>query len=103
MPWRRLYSAIDNREWTFTSSKHETGMFEKATGLRADLFEELLSWPAGLLDPPNGSRLWVFAFDEEPRSERDVADSPMMKKYRACFGAGLDRPFAIELCDAVVR
>ncbi len=103
MPWRKVHKSIDNREWTFTSSEHETGMFEKATGLGADLFEELSSWPVGPLDPPNKSRLREFAFDEEPRSGRDVVGSPMAKKYTTCFGAGLDRPFAIELRDAVVR
>jgi hypothetical protein len=34
---------------------------------------------------------------------RDAGDSPLAKKYAACFGASLDRPFAIELRDAVVR
>jgi hypothetical protein len=103
MPWRNVRGAIDDREWTFTNSEHDTAAFEKATNLEADLFEELSTWPAGPNDAPSTSRLRAFALEGEPSSGETAGDSPAAQMYMACFGASLDRPFAVELRDAVMR
>jgi hypothetical protein len=103
MPWEKVHEAVDNREWTFTNSEDDTAAFESATGLGADLVEELSRWPADPADPPKTSRVRAFALEGEPTGARDAGHDSISRKYAACFGTSIDRPTAAMLRDAVIR
>lgn len=88
MPWQKIHESIDNGKWNFRHNPDAARSFEAATGLDADLFEQLSRWAAasGSDSPPDsdsGDRIAASTGEDGDGHHDAVEPGPSEPKFQS--------------------
>jgi hypothetical protein len=100
-PWKQIHNAIDNNKWLYSLPKNASDHFQHATGIPSDLYAHMSGWSSLLIK----TSLVALSLERSSHMPLSVPllspDDPVRRHFEA-FHA-VDRDFAIQLRDAVVR